>query len=297
MWESTLVPLPVTDEGTVILVPKIIVRHKVSYEYPAYYTHYLLPEMQDAEIQANTGLVELLKDGRKRVTKKALREKYGSNKLAVVEQTMKHPHVLDEYREDKEANPAPPLEHEQLSDIEDSDPPDWNSLIDRLRAMPVGRPDADAYENLIEQILSALFYPSLCSPTKQHKIHDGQKRIDITYTNEAKAGFFSWVSQHYPAAFIFVECKNYGKDVSNPEVDQLSGRFSPSRGQVGVLTCRSVSDRDALTKRCKHTATDQRGFILTLTDEDVIEMCEQAKLGVTSHQFPALMKQFRALIN
>ena len=82
----------------VVLVPKIIVRHRLSYEYREYYTHYLLPEMQCAELQANTSLVELLKDGRRRVTKKALREKYGSNKLAVVEQTIKHPHVLQEYK-------------------------------------------------------------------------------------------------------------------------------------------------------------------------------------------------------
>lgn len=296
-WESSLVPLPVTSEGAIVLAPKIIVRHRVSYEYSGYYTHYLLPEMQEAELQANTGLVELLKDGRRRVTKKSLREKYGSNKLAVVEQTIKHPHVLEEYKEDKEKDPAPPLEHEQLSEIEESEPPDWDELIKRLRALPTGKPDADAYEALIEQILSALFYPSLCSPTKQHRIHDGQKRIDITYTNEAKAGFFSWVSQHYPAAFIFVECKNYGKDVGNPEVDQLSGRFSPSRGQVGILVCRSVKKPGALAKRCKHTATDHRGFLLTLTDNEIIELCKQAKTGITSHQFPLLMKKFQALVD
>ncbi len=58
--------------------------------------------MQQAELNANTGLVELLRDGKRRVTKKALREMYGSSKLAVVEQILKHPHVLDEYKEEKE---------------------------------------------------------------------------------------------------------------------------------------------------------------------------------------------------
>jgi hypothetical protein len=100
-WESALVDLPMTDEGKVILVPKLMVRHRLSYEYNEYYTHYLLPEMQYAELAAGTGLVELLQDGRQRVTKKALREKYGSDKLAVLKQTLKHPHVLDEYREEK----------------------------------------------------------------------------------------------------------------------------------------------------------------------------------------------------
>jgi hypothetical protein len=238
VWESALVPLPVTSQGKVILVPKVLVRHRLSYQYHEYYADYLLPEMQQEEIQAKSSLVELLKDGTPRVTKKALRAKYGSNKLAVVQQTLKRPHVLSQYKEDKEKQPPPPLEHEQLAEIEGSNLPDWDKLLNDLRALPTGQNHASEYEELIERILTAVFYPSLCKPQKQHKIHDGRKRIDITYTNEARSGFFHWLSLHYPSALIFVECKNYGKEIGNPELDQLSGRFSPSRGQVGILICR-----------------------------------------------------------
>ena len=297
VWESAFVDLPTTKDGKIILVPKLIVRHRLSYEYNEYYTHYLLPEMQSAELAANTGLVELLQDGRKRVTKKALKERYGSDKLAVLKQTLKHPNVLDEYREDKAKNTPPPLDHEQLSEIENVAPPDWNDLITRLKALPVGKDDADAYEKLVEEILSALFYPSLCNPTKQHRIHDGRKRIDITYTNEARTGFFEWLATHYPCAFIFVECKNYGKEVGNPEVDQLSGRFSPSRGRVGLLVCRSVEKPDALQARCNDTAKDDRGFIIYLMDKDLVALMENAKLGVQSMDFPLLVRKFRVLVD
>lgn len=297
IWESSFVELPTTHEGQIILVPKLIVRHRLSYEYNEYYTHYLLPEMQSAELAANTGLVELLQDGRKRVTKKALKEKYGSDKLAVLKQTLKHPNVLDEYREDKAKNTPPPLDHAQLSEIEEIAPPNWDDLINRLKALPTGTYDADAYEKLIEEILSALFYPSLCSPTKQHRIHDGRKRIDITYLNEARAGFFEWLSKHYPCSFIFVECKNYGKEVGNPELDQLSGRFSPNRGRVGLLVCRSVEKPDALQARCNDTAKDDRGFILYLTDEDLVALMDNAKLGISSMDFPLMAKKFRTLVD
>ncbi|MGS0998254.1 hypothetical protein [Rhodanobacter sp. UC4451_H18] len=296
-WKSTFVELPTTNEGKIILVPKLIVRHRLSYQYSEYYTHYLLPEMQSEELAANTGLVELLKDGRRRVTKKALKEKYGSDKLAVLRETLKHPHVLDEYREDKVENTPPPLDHEQFSEIEEIESPAWDELAKRLKAMPTGADHADAYEKLVEEILSSLLYPSLCSPTKQHKIHNGRKRIDITYTNEARAGFFEWVAKHYPCAFIFVECKNYGKEVGNPEVDQLSGRFSPSRGRVGLLVCRSVEKPDTLQARCIDTAKDDRGFIICLTDEDLFMLMENAKLGVLSMGFPLLFDKFRALVD
>lgn len=296
-WESAFVSLPMTNEGKIILVPKVLVRHKLSYEYNEYYTHYLLPEMQNAELNANTGLVDLLKNGRRRVTKKSLKEKYGSNKLAVVEQTLKHPHILNQYKDEKEEKVPPPLDHEQLSEIEETILPEWDNLIYQLQKLPTGKKDANNYEDLIEKTLSALFYPSLCSPTKQHKIHKGRKRIDITYTNESRQGFFKWLSMHYPSAFIFVECKNYGKEVGNPEIDQLSGRFSPSRGKVGLVICRSLEKPKLLEKRCIDTAKDDRGFILSLTDKEVIEIIEAAKEGITSHNFPLLRKKFSKLVD
>ncbi|MEQ8270777.1 hypothetical protein [Algiphilus sp.] len=297
IWESAFVELPVTSYGPVILVPKIIVRHRLSYEYGEYYTHYLLPEMQSAEKAANTSLVYLLRDGRKRVTKKDLKAKYGSDKLAVIKQTLKHPHVLDEYREEKSERAPPPLDHEQLAEVAGADVPDWDGLAERLRRLPTGNQAADEYEKLIEEILSALFYPSLCNPTKQHEIHEGRKRVDITYMNEAKAGFFAWVSQHYPAAFIFVECKNYGSELGNPEIDQLGGRFSPSRGRVGILVCRSLDKPKVLDARCHDTAKDDRGFIIYLTDDDVLQLIQQAKSGVTSMDFPLLVRKFRGLLD
>jgi hypothetical protein len=297
VWESDLVSLPMTSEGKIILVPKILIRHRLSYEYQEYYTHYLLPEMQQAELHANTGLVELLRDGRRKVTKKALREKYGSSKLTVVEQTIKHPNVLKKYKEDKDAKGSPPLDHGKLSEIENTDPPNWDALKATLRGLNTGQDLANEYEQLIEKILTALFYPSLCYPTKQHKIHNGRKRIDITYINEARVGFFAWLAQHYPSAFIFVECKNFGQEIGNPEIDQIAGRFSPSRGIMGLLVCRSVDKPELLEQRCIDTAKDQRGYVLILTDQDIIDLMETAKNGINSPSFPLLMRKFRKLVD
>lgn len=297
VWESALVPLPMTTEGKVILVPKILVRHRLSYQYDEYYTYYLLPEMQEEELRTHSDLVKLLKDGTPRVTKKSLREKYGSNKLAVVEQTLKRPHVLEKYKEDKDSHVPLPLEHEQLAEIEGSELPDWSGLLADLRALPTGREHAGAYEDLIEKILTGVFYPSLCKPQKQHKIHQGRKRIDITYTNEARRGFFSWLSLHYPSALVFVECKNYGKEIGNPELDQLSGRFSPSRGQVGILICRSVEDSEKLKQSCIDTAKDQRGFILVLMDADIETLIAEGQLANSGrHEYPSLRAKFLELV-
>ena len=145
--------------------------------------------------------------------------------------------------------------------------------------------------------MSSLLYPSLCNPTKQHEIHDGRKRIDITYTNEAMRGFFAWIAQHHPSTFVFVECKNYGQEIGNPELDQLSSRFSPSRGKVGILVCRKIADKKRMLQRCIDTAGDDRGFVIPLDDDDLTEIVGDQLANPRSQEFPLLRRIFSALLS
>lgn len=295
-WEESLVSLPMTPFGRVILVPKIIVRHQIWYDSQEYYRYYLLPHMQLEEKRINSNLVKTLKDGRTRVTKKSLMHKYGADKLAVVEQTIKHPSVLDSYREAKKKHFPKAMDHQTLAEIESTAPPDFTVHLQSLAGIPPGKEYASEYENVIEEILSALFYPALSSPTKQHNIHDGRKRIDLTYVNSAIRGFFSWLAMHYPSGHIFVECKNYTKDVSNPELDQLAGRFSPSRGQVGLLICRKIDDKAKFMQRCIDTAKDHRGYIIPLDDEDLKSLVSGYIDNPQELSYPNLRSSFHRLI-
>jgi hypothetical protein len=165
-----------------------------------------------------------------------------------------------------------------------------------VRDVPVGRTDATRYEKAVEGLLTALFYPNLTNPIVQHEIHDGRKRIDITYTNMAVNGFFRWVGTHYPAAHVFVECKNYGREVGNPELDQLSGRFSPSRGQIGILVCRSFQNKQLFMERCVDTARDLRGFVLPLDDEDLAALTAARRDDPLYSNWPMLHQRFQELV-
>lgn len=296
-WNDNLISLPTTPYGKLILVPKNTVRHKFTYDSQGYYTHYLLPEMQKHELSANTALVQTLKDGRKRVTKKSLRETYGYDKQAIVENTLKYSHVLDHYRENAKRF-SNPMSHEQIAEAEQNSAPSYETLLNDVLSINTGQHDSNNYENAIEKLLTAILFPSLTYPQKQHKIHEGRKRIDITYANSAQKGFFSWLSNHFPCAYIFVECKNYsyGNEVGNEELDQLSGRFSPSRGKVGVLVCRSVTNIEKLTKSCIDTAKDDRGYIIFLTDDDLIKLVDHYKNHDDRHSYPLIKHKFNQLI-
>src|SRR5262249_28789146 len=217
-WYSSFEPQPVTPHGRLLLVPKAIVRTHLEYDADEYYRHFLLVHLQQVELNANSGLVQLLKNGRRRVTKKDLKAKYGTGKRTIVRETLNHPDILTSYKTAKRDDPHSPLTHEDMARIEDQQGPDWDRLSAAVLAVPPGNDAAPDYEKAVESLLTALFYSNLTNPRVQHRIHEGRKIIDITYTNMAVSGFFSWVAAHYPVPHVFVECKNYGRELGNPEL-------------------------------------------------------------------------------
>jgi hypothetical protein len=114
--------------------------------------------------------------------------------------------------------------------------------------------------------------------------------------NAATSGFFQWVGLHYPSSLVFVECKNYGKEIGNPELDQLSGRFSPNRGKVGLLLCRSLEDADLVLARCRDTAADDRGFVLLLDDTRLGQLVAAREAHSSRVDFDLLRQLFLQLV-
>ena len=300
-WESSLVRLPIAKNEVVILVPKIIVRVRQSYEASSYYTNYLMPMMQEYEKSINSALVYVVKTGpnkgAKKVNKKDLATKYGASKIDSTKLTGNFPAAFTKYKNDRRNNPSMPLDHMAFSELESITPPNFAKLVGDVLALSCGNSDASKYESAIEKLLSALFYPALSFPRKQHEIHDGRKRIDITYGNSASDGFFKWLANHYCAPHVFVECKNYGKEVGNPELDQLAGRFSPSRGNFGLMIVRSLKNRPLIETRCKDTAKDSRGYIIVIDDADLSKLVSQRGSILNGFNDNLLYRRFQALIN
>jgi hypothetical protein len=294
-WSSRYEELPVTLAGKLLLVPKAIVRRELDYRGAEYRDHYLLTYVQQAELAAGSELVRTLKSGERRPPhKKTLKALYGSDKPSIAALTRQYPQALDNYRAAKEARISPPLTHEDFFIEGVGDEPNFADLLGAVRAIEAGQAGATAYERAIEDLLTALFYPGLAQPIYQHRQHNGRKRVDITFANVAERGFFGWLAQHKTSMQVFVECKNYSEDPDNPALDQLSGRFGVNRGEVGFLVCRTVSDKGKVAASCKDTATDGRGFMLVLDDEDLATLVDQR---ATTGRLTLLKERFDALIS
>lgn len=268
-WLATFVDLPLPQGEKLVLIPKAIVRLAGSYDVGEYYRHFLLPELQRQHLTSGSALVEVLKNKKRRVTKKSLMDHYGRDKAAVSSLTETNPAILEKYKRAKEAEPSPPMSNRALAEIENTVNPNLTDLLAKVVKIPAGKKHATEYERAVERLLSALLYPSLTYPQRQKPINEGRKVLDLMFNNNAVEGFFAWLAKHYTAPYIFIECKNYTEDVKNPELDQLSGRFSPSRGQFGLLVCRGVSDRKKIDAMCRDTAKDGRGYMIVLDDADL----------------------------
>ena len=295
-WTQRTTALPVVSGRPVLLVPKALVRQHASYDPGAYYRYYILNHLVDVEYDdPESQIVGRRADGAPHVNKKDIETKYRPeipDKKLSERVTRENPDVLESFREDRARDPQPPLTHAMLAGATKSDPPDWDSLIAILRAIPPGNAGASDFQHAIEALLNALFWPWLTTPRLEYPIIGGLKRVDIRYSNMARDGFFKTLTLNYPPAmYIFVECKNYTNDPANPEVDQIAGRLNNTRGRFGLLVCRQFVDRERLIDRCRSFAPEGK-LILPLDDSDLAHMVDLRKVGDTQALEEFLMMRF-----
>ncbi len=151
--------LPVASSGRLLLLPKAIVRRKLEYDQEEYYRDYIVEYLRESEIAANGELVQLLKDGTPRVTRKSIEQKYGTGKAMIVSTTLAKPTLLERYRQSKVGKPSTPLLHEDFAELTESAQPNWEQLLAAVTAVPSGPAGADQYHDAIERLVSALFLP------------------------------------------------------------------------------------------------------------------------------------------
>lgn len=270
-WEQQMVDSLIANGKKILLVPKGVVSYCKDYVPNRYYQHFVLNFMQNEHLKLNSALVQKRADGTPFVTKKDLIEKHPFSKDFLASFTNRNPQVLKQF---KNRTITSSLTNEEINEI------DVKQLVDSLKAklsaIPSGAATATEYHQTIKGIIELIFYPHLINPDLELEIHNGRKRIDINFDNASETGIFHRFSNNMgiPCSYIMMECKNYSSDPVNPELDQLSGRFSPNRGKVGFLLCRTIDNMDRFIKRCQDTFKDDRGLIIPITDIDIITILD-----------------------
>lgn len=287
-WDNSIEELLVYKERDLLLVPKAIVSYISEYNAQKYGWHFVVTNQRDEMLARRASIVKLkkYKNGKEKyylpkkdvyelIGKQIITGDFENRKDYLRKYTQENPELIDRFRKSR-SKVVQPLTNEEFMVHTGSVPIGdvIDALIVSLRNIPVGTKNASEYHRFIKCIMEMLFYPNLNNPTMEEKIHQGRKRIDIVMNNIAVSGFFHRLHDinKVPSGYIFIECKNYSKDVANPEIDQLSGRFSFNKGKFGILMCRTIENKDLLYQRCSDTFRDDRGLIIPLDDDDIISM-------------------------
>lgn len=295
-WINEYDDMLVINGKKILLVPKSIVSYANKYTPDYYIQHFVLNYLQHEHLQLNSVLVQrnTRKDGTERVfvTKQSIKDTTQFTKEYLKNFTIQHPDVFRKFKDEL------PEKMNEVSQYEFANEDIYliiDYLIETLESINTGAIEATKYHKTVTGILELIFYPSLVSPIVENEIHDGRKRIDITFDNAAETGFFYRLSTVYeiPSQFIHVECKNYSKDVANPELDQLSGRFSPNRGKFGLMLCRTIDNMERFLNRCADTYHDSRGLIMPLVDADLIYLLREIKADRRETVDDFLMERYR----
>lgn len=278
---------------SVILVPKFSVRKVLTLNSQEFYNEQI-NYLQQEYLHAGQALVRVLRSGEHVVRKKDVKAHHPKSKAALAAFAQQHPDVLAQYKQLAGAKGV--LDPDEIEP--DFDEAEYaNRLIASLGQIGVGNAQASDYHRYCIGALTFLLFPDLITPMKEREIDQGRKRIDIAYTNAARDGFFDMAlrSPQMRAIEIPVECKNYRQDIANPELDQLTGRFSHVRGFFGLLCCRSFDDKERFIARCKDAAAHRNHFVIVFDDDDLGIMLRNVAQGQRQQNDLFLRRRFAEL--
>lgn len=286
-----------------LLYPRNLVTSSKWFSAQEFFSKYILEYYKNKFIEEDSSLVNYKYDENGNVIEKSLSKED-------VETFLKKDNVLDKYWIEKFAIDHPDVyndfkekaiiklnlkENEIESVLTDDDLIDY--LIKEFEEIKPGNDDSKKYQIFICGVIELLFYPNIAHPKIENEIHEGRKRIDITFSNISNSGYFFQLGTIYdiPCSNIIIECKNYSKDIANPELDQIAGRFSSRRGKFGIICCRSLDNKELFEKREVDTYRDDRGLIFNLTDEDFIHMLNMKKTKNNPEEY--LTEKYFKIVN
>lgn len=268
VWYGCYHALPVNGPHSYILVPRQFVRmEKDLTNHREFYDHYALDVLQREMLNADDSLVETLKNGTRRVTKKSLMAdpRFKPTKAFISRFIQEHPDTMSQYRT-AQATKFAPVDAAALSGKAVEEDPLIRASLETVLALPPGGQTASAYHMAIFQLLQFAFDWALSNFVKEYEMDQGRGRIDIICDNRAGAGLFMQLHNELKAGSIPIECKNYSADLGNEEFNQLSDRLGPKSSQLGFLFCRTATDTEDLSRHLTDRWLRQGHCILLFDD-------------------------------
>jgi len=258
-WEDGYEDLPVSpkDDEPILLVPRRLVR--------------TLPWINYDDFMATEFKAYL---SAKRATRRRLDENLTNQtaKTEVVTVTRGDIGLVERYvhnREQQAAQARPSLAY-----IDEDACREAERLKEKVKAIPVGREYAEAYQAAVLEILNFLFNPELIDGQPEVRTFEGTERRDIIFTNDSDESFWDYVRTAHDGILIMFEAKNTD-DLGMPEINQTATYLGDRIGRLGIIVTRQ-NPRDTIQRKIHSVWNDSspRKVILTLSDQQLHELLD-----------------------
>ena len=97
-WRNSYGSLPIYEGTPVLLVPKQSIRYRPAADHQEYYQKFVLEYLQQENLRSHSSLVQVLKNGKRRVTKRSLEDLFPCDKEFLFEFSQQHPEILLQYK-------------------------------------------------------------------------------------------------------------------------------------------------------------------------------------------------------
>lgn len=291
-WDGGYFNLPSRGTHSYILVPKRFVRHaKDLMNHREFYEKYILNTLKRELLTAGDSLVQTLKNGTRRVTKKSLKEdpRFELNKEFISQYIMENPDVMASYRNElisrfKPVDPAEPSEKAVVDD------PIITDTLKRLKSVSPGKKQAGDYHEAVYILIQFIFDWALENFSKEYKMDGGRSRIDIISSNYASGGLFKELKENFRATSLPMECKNYESDLGNTEFNQIMERLGEKTSRFGMIFCRKISD---VSKTISHLSDRwlRHNCMILIIDDNLLEKLTMMRLNRDFRQIEGLLRR------
>jgi hypothetical protein len=288
--------LPVIDDKAKILLPISSVRRDPELDKYKYYRNFILEYLKAEHMHPSDSLTYVLKNGRMKINIADLKARYPMSVNYIYKFSKEHPHILERFKSELRRTAKKPGAKPELG-IK----PKLLTARERIKILAdiqPGNENANNFHKIIFNSLIYIFDERVSNPFREKDVNERRKRIDIVFDNCDKNGFFYKLNILYKIMCpkIIIECKNYGREIGNPEIDQLQGRLNNRRGMFGILVCRSIEDRKKSLMRCKDVMNDGKGYIIILDDSDISVLLEFKEKNNEKGIDDYLLKKYDELI-
>jgi hypothetical protein len=146
-----------------------------------------------------------------------------------------------------------------------------------LKTLPLGKPGAVQFEEVVGEIIKLCFFRWLVNVQPKSRDLDSTKIRDWMASNRAESGFWNMVRQKYQATQIIWECKNYA-DLSASDFHQTNYYLTGGHSFV-IIAFRGSSDKKSYVGHVRNITRKDGGMVLLLGEKDLLVFLRQAIRG------------------